>query len=128
MRRALACRCPRCGVGPLYRPGFGTTVREECPHCGLELARQDSADGPAVLLIFVLGALLVPLALGFEALFHPPLWLHGVLWGMVALGMTLFALRPLKSYVIALQYKHRPTDWHEDEGAQRSEHHDGGTG
>ncbi len=78
--------------------------------CGLDLTRADSADGPAVFLIFVLGALLVPLALLFEVLVAPPLWVHAVLWGAAALGITLLALRPLKAWVICLQYRHRPWD------------------
>lgn len=77
------------------------------------LARNDSGDGPAVFLIFALGFLLVPLALFVETLFAPPLWVHAVLWTVVALGLTIGALRPLKSYVIALQFKHRPGDWTE---------------
>ena len=71
----------------------------------------DSADGPAVFLIFVLGFTLVPLALGLEVLFAPPLWVHGVLWSVVTLGLTLGSLRPLKACVLALQYRYRPEDF-----------------
>lgn len=85
-------------------------MQQICPACGLDLTRADSADGPAVFLIFVLGASLVPLALIFETAFAPPLWVHAVLWGAVALGITLAALRPLKALVVALQYRHRPWD------------------
>lgn len=109
LRTALACKCPRCGEGDLYRPGFlNLTIVDRCAHCAFPLGKNDSADGPAVLLIFALGALLVPLAAALEFIFAPPLWLHVVLWGPLALALTLGALRPLKAYVIALQYKHRP--------------------
>lgn len=111
MRLALRCKCPRCGEGDLYKPGFSMAVREICAVCGLKLSDHDSGDGPAVFLIFVLGFLLVPLAALFEYIFSPPLWVHGVVWGFVALAITLGSLRPLKAYVIALQYKHRPEDW-----------------
>jgi uncharacterized protein (DUF983 family) len=111
MRQAWACRCPRCHTGALYKPGFlSVAVVERCGSCGLDLSQEDSADGPAVFLIFILGALLVPLALLLEFTVHPPLAVHAVLWGVVGLGLTLGALRPLKSYIIALQYKHRPHD------------------
>ncbi len=113
LRGALACRCPRCGQGALYKPGTFLDIQEACPVCGMKLARNDSADGPAVFLIFVLGALLVPLALLVEKLAHPPLWAHAILWTVVALALTIGSLRPLKSYVIALQYKYRPGDWKE---------------
>lgn len=81
--------------------------------CGLDLAKNDSADGPAVFLIFILGFTVIPLAMLVDVLFTVPLWLHGVIWTVVMLGLTVGSLRPLKAYIIALQYKHRPTDWEE---------------
>ncbi|MCB9990397.1 MAG: DUF983 domain-containing protein [Rhodospirillales bacterium] len=113
--QALSCKCPKCGQGDLYQGKFSLTVAEQCASCGLKLADHDSGDGPAVFLIFILGFLLVPLAFIFENLFSPPLWVHAVLWGAVALAITLGAMRPLKAYVIALQYKHRPGDWQDEE-------------
>jgi len=112
LRAALGCKCPRCGEGGLYGSGFlNMTVKSRCESCGLDLSKNDSADGPAVFLIFVLGFSLVPLAWLFELAFAPPLWVHAVLWSAVTLGITIGALRPLKAYVIALQYKHRPHTW-----------------
>ena len=112
LRKAIACKCPRCGDGDLYPPGFfNLKLRPSCPVCGLNLSKNDSADGPAVFLIFLLGFLLVPLALMFENLAAPPLWVHAVLWGFVALAITVGLLRPLKAYIIGLQFRHRPGDW-----------------
>jgi len=111
LRLALTQKCPRCGQGDLYQPGFSLSLRPACPSCGLDLSKSDAADGPAVFLIFILGFLLVPAALLVESLFHPPLWVHGVVWGIVLLGLTIGALRPIKAYVIALQFKHRASDW-----------------
>lgn len=112
IRQAFACKCPRCGKGPLYKQGFmNMDLRDACPECGLDYTKIDAADGPAVFLIFILGFLLVPAALLFEYLVHPPLWVHAVLWGAVALGSTLGSLKPLKAYIISLQWKHRPNDW-----------------
>lgn len=107
------CKCPKCGEGDLYGPGFTLTMREKCPVCGLDFSHSDSADGPAVFLIFVLGFLLVPLALWVDAVFLWPLWFHALVWGVCALVLTVGSLRPLKAYVIALQYKHRSSDWGE---------------
>lgn len=103
-------KCPKCGQGDLYDSRWTLTVRRACPVCGLDLTRADSADGPAVFLIFVLGFALVPLAFLFETLCAPPLWVHALLWGTVALAATVGSLRPLKAFVIRLQYKHRPWD------------------
>lgn len=113
VRIGLACKCPKCKEGKLFREGLTLSLRDKCAVCGLDLEKNDSADGPAVFLIFILGAALVPLALLFDAWLGPPLWVHALLWGTLALGATLGALKPLKAYIIALQYKHRPGDWNE---------------
>ncbi len=116
IRLGLTCKCPKCGQGDLYKSRFSLTVRDRCDVCGLAIGKNDSADGPAVFLMFILGFLLVPLAYFLEVLASPPLWVHGVVWGFVALLITLGTLRPLKAYVIALQYKHRPDDWDKEDG------------
>ncbi len=108
-----ACKCPACQKGDIYKSKTSLDLREECPNCGLDLKNNDSADGPAVFLIFILGAALVPIALITDAAFSWPLWLHAIIWGALALGLTLGSLRPLKAYIIALQYKHRRSDWKE---------------
>jgi uncharacterized protein (DUF983 family) len=105
------CKCPRCKEGDLYKPGLTLGLRDTCAVCGLDLSKNDSADGPAVFLIFIFGFALVPLALILEFTLHPPLWVHAVLWGIVLIGLTIGMLRPIKAYIIALQFKHRPGDW-----------------
>ena len=102
---ALAARCPRCGKGALFE-GF-LTVRERCAACGLDLSRHDSGDGPAVFIILVLGAVVVGLALWVEVRWQPPLWVHAALWGPLTLGGAIAMLRPLKGFMVALNYRHR---------------------
>nr|WP_245593536.1 DUF983 domain-containing protein [Azospirillum halopraeferens] len=104
----LRCACPRCGKGRLFK-GY-LTVADRCGVCGLELARHDSGDGPAVFLIFILGFLVVPVALVVSLNVEWPLWLHGFIWGAVILGLALGMLRPAKAYVVALQYRHRRSE------------------
>ncbi len=111
LRIALNCRCPGCGEGPLYR-GF-LNVRERCDRCGLDLGAHDSGDGPAVLLIFLLGFLVVPAALLFESAVEPPYWLHLVIWPPVILGATIGLLRPIKALFVVQQYRHRSTALHD---------------
>jgi uncharacterized protein (DUF983 family) len=111
VKTGLTCKCPRCHEGHIYKPGFTMELKETCPVCGLNLHKNDSADGPAVFMIFILGFALVPLALWVDAWLSPPLWVHAVLWGTIAIGLTLGMLKPVKAYVIGLQYKHRPHDW-----------------
>ncbi|WP_371135082.1 DUF983 domain-containing protein [Thalassospira sp.] len=85
------------------------TVRASCDHCGLDLRGHDAGDGPAVFIIFILGFLVVPVALMVELHYQPPLWLHALLWFPTVLGVTAILLRPLKGIMIALQYRHRST-------------------
>lgn len=104
---ALRGRCPRCGEGRLFR-GY-LNVAETCDECGLDLRAHDSGDGPAVIIIFVLGFLVVPLALLVETLAQPPYWVHLVVWPPVILGLALGMLRPIKGFFVAQQYRHRST-------------------
>jgi uncharacterized protein (DUF983 family) len=101
----LRGRCPRCGRGTAFS-GLLTIV-DHCDVCGLKLAENDSGDGPAVLLIFLLGFAVVPLALLVSLNVDWPLWVHGLIWGPVILGSTLGMLRPAKGLTLALQYQHR---------------------
>lgn len=110
IKQAFACKCPKCGQGDLYKTGEFMTLNDACPACHLDLTKCDSADGPAVFLIFILGFMLVPMALILEVLIAPPLWVHAILWTILALGLTIGSLRPLKAYIIGLQYKHTPWD------------------
>lgn len=110
IKTALACRCPRCKKGKIFKGG-GLALVDSCPECGLELADKDEGDGPAVFLIFILGFSLVPLALIVDSMFSPPLWVHAVLWSVIGLGLTVGMLRPAKALVLALQYKHKPETW-----------------
>jgi uncharacterized protein (DUF983 family) len=110
--QACRCRCPRCGVGPLYRGRFSLELWTHCYHCHLNLVDNDTGDGPAVFLIFLLGFLLVPLALWVDWVWALPLWAHAVLFGAAALVITLGLLKPLKSLVLHIQFRTRPETWH----------------
>jgi uncharacterized protein (DUF983 family) len=103
--QSLACRCPRCGEGAIYESFL--TFKEHCPVCQLPIAKNDNGDGPAVFLIFILGFALVPLALLVAMNVDWPLWLHGVIWGVVVMVLTVGMLRPAKALTLALQYRHR---------------------
>jgi uncharacterized protein (DUF983 family) len=101
---ALTCRCLRCGEGKIFAGLL--TVRNACPACGLDLSAEDAGDGPTVFLIFFLGAVAVGLAAWMEIEFEPPIWVHLVVLTPLILGGAILLLRPLKAYMIALQYRH----------------------
>ena len=98
----LKSRCPRCGEGHLFT-GF-LTVGKSCESCGLDYDFADSGDGPAVLIIFVAGAIVVALWAIVDALFHPSVIIHLALWIPTTIVFCLLLLRPFKATMIALQY------------------------
>ena len=102
---ALLCRCPRCGEGRLY-DGL-VSIAPRCRVCGLDLLAHDVGDGAIVFVVFLLGAIVVALAVIVEFRFAPPLWVHAVLWAPVVVIGAIALLRPLKAGFIALQYRHR---------------------
>lgn len=106
----LACRCPRCGRGALFKGRFSLDVRTACDACDLQFRFVDSGDGPAVFAILLLGFLILGAALFVEFRFTPPWWLHIVLWGPATLLLALGLLRPLKATLIALQFKHKAAE------------------
>jgi uncharacterized protein (DUF983 family) len=81
-------------------------VRAACPRCGLDLSAEDAGDGPAVFLIFLLGAAAVGIAAWLELKFSPPIWVHIIVLAPLIVGGAIGLLRPMKAGMIALQYRH----------------------
>ena len=67
----------------------------------------DAGDGPAVFVMFLLGATMVGAALFVEFTYSPPLWLHAVLWLPLTVLLAVVLLRPIKATLIALQYHNK---------------------
>jgi uncharacterized protein (DUF983 family) len=101
----LRGRCPRCGEGRLFEGYLKLAPR--CAACGLDFGFADSADGPAVFAILIVGFIVAGAALLTEVAYSPPIWLHFVLWMPLVLILCLGTMRPLKGLLIALQYHHR---------------------
>lgn len=116
IRRGALGRCPRCGQGPLFKGLLD--IADDCPSCGLQFFGHDAGDGPAVAGIFILGTVVVGLAIWVEFRFEPPLWLHAVLWTPIIIGGAIGLLRPLKGISVALQYRYRRVDEEEKLGGQ----------
>ena len=106
----LRCRCPACGKGRLYNGLL--TVAPKCESCGLDLSAHDSGDGPAVFVVFILGAVVVAGAFALEMMFEPPLWVHAVIWLPVICVLAIVLLRPAKAILVALHYKHLRHEYH----------------
>ena len=102
-RTGIKCRCPRCGQGAIFSGLL--TVTNCCVCCGLDLSPHDTGDGASVFVIFILGALIVPLAFWFEVAFAPPIWLHLMIWPPVIMVLGIVFLRPVKATLIAIHFK-----------------------
>lgn len=102
LETGLFGRCPRCGKGHIFQ-GF-LKIRDHCEVCGLDYSFADPADGPAVfvqLFASVPGVIFVVL---LQILAEPPLWLLIALGLPVVLITTILPLRPIKGWLIAVQY------------------------
>ena len=105
----LAGRCPACGQGRLF-DGFLDVV-ERCNTCGADLREQDSGDGPVAFITLLAGAVVVIAALVVEVKYAWPIWLHMVVWLPLSAALCVGLMRPLKGLLIALQYRHRRSDF-----------------
>jgi uncharacterized protein (DUF983 family) len=101
----LRARCPRCGKGKLYE-GY-LSVPKACPVCGLDYSGFNVGDGAAVFVILIVGAIVAGGALIVEVSFQPPYWVHAVIWGPAIIILSLGLLRPLKTWLIVQQYRHK---------------------
>jgi uncharacterized protein (DUF983 family) len=95
-------RCPHCGAGPLFSSYL--EVAKSCGHCGEEFYHHRADDAPPYFTLFLVGHIVVPLALIIEHLWHPPLVLHASLWVPLALLLTLVTLPRVKGAIVALQW------------------------
>jgi uncharacterized protein (DUF983 family) len=99
----IACKCPRCGEGRLFS-GY-LKVASRCESCGLDLKFAENGDGPAIIIIFIVGAIVGTAALLVDMAFRPPLLVHLSLWLPATLLLSLALLRPFKAIMIAFQYR-----------------------
>ena len=105
LRAALLARCPRCGCGPLFKNVL--ELRDGCSSCGLNYQFIDTGDGPAIFAIFILGFLVLGMALYVEFTYEPSVWVHVILWGTLTPLIALVVLRFLKAGLIGLQFRHK---------------------
>jgi uncharacterized protein (DUF983 family) len=97
--------CPRCGAPGLFK-GM-VAFAPACRACGLDLESFNVGDGPAALLILVIGGLVTGLAIALELSASPPFWVHILLWLPLTAALVIGSLRVAKGALLALEYKHR---------------------
>jgi uncharacterized protein (DUF983 family) len=97
--------CPRCGERTLYKGLAGFAPR--CRACGLDYSSFNVGDGPAAFLIFIVGGLVVMLAIVVELKFSPPFWVHILLWLPLTVALVVGLLRVSKGLLLILEYRNR---------------------
>ncbi len=106
VRRGLACRCPACGQGRLYRAYL--KVADRCEVCGTELHHHRADDAPPYFTIFLVGHFVIAALLAFDE-FWPdaPIWLHALLWSAFVVASSLWLLPLVKGALIGFQWANR---------------------
>lgn len=105
VQAALRGRCPRCAQGRLF-DGF-LKVRPACEVCGLDFSTIQTGDGPATFIMQIAGFVVVFSALFVEIKFHPPMWLHLIVWLPMVAALSLALMRPGRGLMIGLQYRNQ---------------------
>jgi len=100
----LRGKCPKCGEGTLFK-GF-LTFAERCEACHADFTIEDAGDGPTVIVIFLVGIFIVPMALGFSMVVNAPMWLTFVIWIPIIIIVSLVLLRLMRGVMFNLQWKH----------------------
>lgn len=103
LRSGLAGACPRCGAATLFAGLASFAPR--CRACALDFTAFNVGDGPAAFLTLIVGALVLILALILEFGFHPPLWVHLILWPLLTGAAVIFGLRLAKGVLLAFEYR-----------------------
>lgn len=102
MRRGARRVCPSCGNDSLFRRYLKVT--DTCGSCGEELHHHRADDAPPYFTIFIVGHLVVPLALWVERLWAPEIWVHVALWLPLVVVTTLLLLPVVKGVIVGLQW------------------------
>jgi uncharacterized protein (DUF983 family) len=114
--------CPRCGAKGLFK-GL-VAFSPACRACGLDLEAFNVDDGPAALLILVVGGLITGLAIALELAASPPFWVHVILWVPLTAALVIGSLRVAKGMLVALEWSSRhPPGMAEDCRGQSSLDH-----
>ena len=112
---ALRGLCPRCGAKTLFKGLAAFAPR--CRACGLDYASFNVGDGPAAFLIFIVGGLVVLLAILTELRFNPPFWVHILLWLPLTIVLVVGLLRFAKGLLLTLEYRNRAREGRIEGGA-----------
>jgi len=90
VKRGLTRRCPACGQGHAFTSYL--KLVDTCASCGTSLGHIRADDMPPYVTIFIVGHIVVPLALTVMRHWDMALWFEMTLWPLLALVLTLALL------------------------------------
>lgn len=105
LRRGFACRCPKCGAGPVLQSYL--KVRDHCPVCGEAFYHHRADDGPAYLTILIVGHIMAPLMYWVFVEFRPDPMVMATMFTLGTATLSLVLLPRLKGAIVALQWAKR---------------------
>lgn len=100
---ALFGLCPKCGARTLFESA--TAFAPRCRACSLDFSVFNVGDGPAAFLTLIIGAVITGLALWVELAWHPPFWVHVVLWVPLTIAAVIWGLRVGKGALLIAEYR-----------------------
>lgn len=100
---ALFGLCPQCGSRTLF--AGVARFAQRCRACGLDIGQFNVGDGPAAFLTLLIGTLVVVLAVWLELSWHPPFWVHAMLWIPFVAFTTVWGLRIGKAALLVTEFK-----------------------
>jgi uncharacterized protein (DUF983 family) len=106
----ILARCPSCGKGKLYARYL--RFAPQCPACGVSFAKADVGDGAAVFTMFIVGAIVVPLAFILQFAFGWQMWGTLTVTCAATVALCLWLLPTLKALLFTLQFKHTAAEGH----------------
>jgi uncharacterized protein (DUF983 family) len=102
MGRGFRKLCPKCGKGSVVT-GF-LLPNTACESCGEGYAHIRTDDFAPWMSIMVLAHLLMPAMISVERLWHPPFWLHLLIWVPLAIEFVVVFLPRAKGMALGLMW------------------------
>ena len=103
--RGLRCRCPACGIGPLFPSDL--KLAPTCTGCGEKLHHARPDDAPACFVMLTTGYFIILIALALEEAFAPTLWSTACMLSVAAAAVAITLLLPMTGAIVPIQW----TDW-----------------
>ncbi|MBI1258525.1 MAG: DUF983 domain-containing protein [Chloroflexi bacterium] len=99
LRNGLRLKCPRCGVGKLFKSYL--KQQDHCPHCAESFEGISADDGPAWLTILIVGHIVVLTVLHMDQTGYATLHLEMAVAALMTLILALIVLPFAKGVFIA---------------------------